>query len=85
MRLKAVDTLHVSSVKPDNILPGEEFEVSDDIGRQIAERGLATEVRGIKPDKPEETKPEETKAEPAPLNKMTAPPANKATQHKKGR
>lgn len=41
MKLTATDTLHVSSVGPENIAPGAEFEVSDDIGRQLVDRGLA--------------------------------------------
>lgn len=72
MRVIANDTLHVSSVKADNLLPGEEFEVSDDQGRQLVERGVATEVKGGA------TEPPAAKAEIAPLNKMIAPPANKS-------
>jgi len=44
MRLKANDTLHVSAAGPENIAPGAEFEVSDDQGADLVERGLATEV-----------------------------------------
>ena len=78
MRLTANDTLHVSSVKADNLLPGEEFEVSDDMGRQLVELGRATEVKGSKgkADAPA------AKAEPAILNKMDAPPANKTIKRK---
>lgn len=68
MKLKANDTLHVSSVKADNIAPGEEFEVSDDSGRQLIEKGLATEVKAKV----------EKKAEPPVENKMEPAPANKA-------
>lgn len=90
MKLKANDTLHVSSVKAENIKPGEEFEVSDDFGRQMVERGLATEVtkpqpKAEAPIEPEAREPEPVKAEAPPLNKMTAPPSNKSKQHKKGR
>jgi hypothetical protein len=63
--MKANDTLHVSSVKADNILPGEEFEVSADVADDIEARGLAKRVGG-------------KKAEPAPDNKMAAAPDNKA-------
>ena len=45
MKLKAKDTLHVSSVKPDNIQPNEEFEINDADGKSLVERGLATEVK----------------------------------------
>lgn len=41
MKLKAIDTLHVSSVGPDNIAPGAQFEVSDDAGQALIDRGLA--------------------------------------------
>lgn len=66
MKLKAKDTLHVSSVKADNIAPGETFEVSDDMGRQLVERSLAAEVKAAKADA-------------APSNKMESAPSNKAT------
>lgn len=75
MRLKANDTLHVSSVGPDNIAPGEEFEVSADTGRQLVEKGLAKEVRA--------KKAEEAKSEAAPLNKMDIAPANKSSRRDK--
>jgi hypothetical protein len=79
MKLKAKDTLHVSSVKADNLLPGEEFEVSDDMGRQLIERGVAAEVKGGA----KATEPPAAKAEITPLNKMSAPPANKAAAKRK--
>lgn len=52
MKLKAKDTLHISSVKPDNILPGEEFEIDDAGGKSLIDRGLATEVKATAPPKP---------------------------------
>jgi hypothetical protein len=66
MKLKANDTLHVSSVGPENIAPGEVFEVSDDVGKQLVERGLATEAKGAKAEKA------------APENKKEDAPENKA-------
>lgn len=67
MKLKANDTLHVSSVKADNIAPGETFEVADDTGEKLIERGLATEVKA-------KAEPEhKNKAEPAPTNKGGSP------------
>lgn len=69
MKLTANDTLHVSSVKADNLLPGEEFEVSDDMGRQLVEMGRATEVKGRAAAKSEPAAPE---------NKAAPPPENKA-------
>jgi hypothetical protein len=68
MQLKANDTLHVSSVKADNIAPGEVFEVADDTGRQLVEKGLATEVKAQKAEKAEPA--HENKMEPAPQNKL---------------
>jgi hypothetical protein len=75
MKLKAKDTLHVSAVKADNIVPGEEFEVSDDFGRQLVERGLATEIIG---------KTEEKAAAPV-KNKMEDAPANKASKPRRAK
>jgi hypothetical protein len=80
MKLKANDTLHVSSVGPENIAPGAEFEVSDDMGRQLVEMGRATEVKSAK----HKAEKDEVKQEPAPLNKMDVAPANKS-KHKKGK
>lgn len=74
MKLKANDTLLISSVKSDNILPGEQFEISDERGRDLVERGLATEVKS----------PAKKKA-PAPRNKMAAAPANKAGGRRRGK
>ena len=44
MILKALDTLHISSVSSNNILAGQSFELDDHFGRQLIERGLAVEV-----------------------------------------
>lgn len=44
MKLKANDTLFISSVSSENILPGETFEVSDAEGRRLIDRGLATKM-----------------------------------------
>lgn len=49
MILKALDTLHVSSVSSNNILAGQSFELDDHFGRQLIERGLALEVASEKP------------------------------------
>jgi hypothetical protein len=64
MKLKAIDTLHVSSVGPENIAPGQEFEVSDDTGKELIERDLASEVKAAPVHA--------NKAEPAPANKSKA-------------
>lgn len=44
MILKALDTLHISSVSSSNLLAGQTFELDDHFGRQLIERGLAVEV-----------------------------------------
>ena len=44
MILKALDTLHISSVSSNNILAGQNFELDDHFGRQLIDRGLAVEV-----------------------------------------
>lgn len=49
MILKALDTLHISSVSSNNILAGQSFELDDHFGRQLIERGLAVEVAGSEP------------------------------------
>jgi hypothetical protein len=64
MKLKATDTIHVSSVKADNILEGEQFEVSDAEGARLVERGLAVHVKAA-------AKPSNKKA-PASANKAAA-------------
>lgn len=69
MKLKAIDTLHVSAAGPDSIPPGGVFEVSDDMARQLIDRGLAAEV----------------KAASVPENKMQAAPENKAAPKRKAK
>lgn len=44
MILQALDTIHVSSVSSENITTGRTFEVDDQAGRSLIERGLAIEV-----------------------------------------
>jgi hypothetical protein len=46
MLMKAIDTLHVSAVGPDNIQPGQTFEINDGDGAILHERGLAVPVEG---------------------------------------
>lgn len=79
MKLRATDTLHISSVGPEPIVRGQEFKVEKEAGKSLVARGLATEVE-------EDPEPEE-KAEPAPANKAEPAPTNKAkpaTVSKKG-
>lgn len=44
MILKALDTLHISSVSSNNLLAGQTFELDDHFGKLLIERGLAAEV-----------------------------------------
>lgn len=68
VRMKAIDTLHVSSVKADNLLPGEEFDAPQYVADDLESRGLAEKVTEEPEPKAEPTAPE-NKAERAPLNK----------------
>lgn len=45
MLMKALDTLHVSAVGPDNILAGQTFEIADNDGEILRQRGLAEPVK----------------------------------------
>lgn len=69
--MKAVDTLHISSVGQHALQPNEQFEVPGHVADELEARGLATRV--------------EEKAEPAPANKMAPEPGNKAASKAKGR
>lgn len=74
MKLTANDTLLISSVKSDNILQGEQFEVSDEEGKRLIDAGYATKVAA---------KRAAAKKALAPANKMAQAPANKAGAGKK--
>lgn len=69
MKLKANDTLFISSVSSENILPGGTFEVSDAEGERLIERGLASRV----------------KAAAKPKNKMKPAASNKAVTSLRGK
>lgn len=50
MKLKANDTLFISSVSPENIPPKGEFTIDDDVeARRLIAAGLAIEVKTPKP------------------------------------
>lgn len=66
MKVKAKDQLHVSSVRSEVIRPGEEFEVSQRVGKSLVDRGLVTEVRASRVKKAR-----------APSNKQAPAPDNK--------
>lgn len=75
MKLKAKDTIHVSSVKADPIRPAEVFEVSDDTGKQLLDRGLATRVGSAKA-----TAAPRNKAAPKPRNQAARSSSNKGSR-----
>jgi hypothetical protein len=55
MIVKALDTVHVSSVSSNNITTGQTFEVDDQAGRSLIERGLAIEVDALEAPAPAQT------------------------------
>lgn len=82
IKMKATDTLHISSVGPDNIAPGGEFEVSSAIADDLEARGLAKRVGAAKA----EASAPENKMEPAAENKAAVSAATAPTKAKrKGR
>ncbi|OYW85490.1 MAG: hypothetical protein B7Z20_09010 [Sphingobium sp. 32-64-5] len=56
MLMKALDTLHVSAVGPDNILAGQTFEIADIDGEILRQRGLAEPVEA-EPEAPKPARP----------------------------
>lgn len=84
MFLKALDTIHVSSVSSDNIISGQTFEIDDLGGRSLIERGLAIEVDAAAAAKPEPAaKGEAQSVKPPQAEEITeqSPIANKAGAH----
>ncbi|MFN4287738.1 MAG: hypothetical protein ACK4E3_04490 [Brevundimonas sp.] len=57
MLMKALDTLHVSAVGPDIILAGQTFEIADNDGEILRQRGLAEPVD----EQPDAQKPARTR------------------------
>lgn len=81
MILQALDTIHVSSVSSENITTGQTFEVDDQAGRSLIERGLAIEVDAAAKFKAEpaaKTVPEPDAFVDAPGAAEQTPIANKA-------
>jgi hypothetical protein len=66
VKMKATDTLHISSVQEKPILAGETFSVNEGDAKSLEDRKLAIRVGGAK-------------AEAAPANKAEAAPSNKST------
>lgn len=92
MQLKALDQIHISSVKADSLMPGDEFSVSAALGKELLKKhpgkfvDLDADERAAD-DQPaaEEKGPDVTdkaekaeKAEAAPQNKAENAQANKA-------
>lgn len=67
MKVKAQDTLHITSVSSEPIRPGQEFTLPDDEAKKLVDRGLVSKVS--QPRK---------KAAPKPKNKAAPKPANKS-------
>ena len=75
VKMKANDTLFVSSFSSENILPGGEFDVSADEAERMEKEGLAKRVGGAKA----ETAAPANKAEAAPPNKAAIAPISAKT------
>lgn len=83
MKLKAVDQIHVSSVRNTLIRPGEVFETSVPEGKQLIGKGLAVEVveddaTAHSAEEKNATSAPDRKAASAPKNKAKPAPQNKA-------
>jgi hypothetical protein len=84
MFLRALDTIHVSSVSSDNIIMGQSFEIDDLAGKSLIERGLAIEVDVAEQAKAQPaSKAETVLSEHPPASEITeqSPIANKAGAH----
>jgi hypothetical protein len=44
MKVKTIDQVHVSSVQAGTIPPNTTIEVSDEVGKSLVDRGLATKI-----------------------------------------
>jgi len=76
MEIIAKDTLHISSVGPDTIRPGQRFELNDGDAKMLIDRGLASAASG-KAEQPPKNKAEGA----SPRNKAeTAAPQNKGAK-----
>ncbi|MFZ5736316.1 MAG: hypothetical protein ACOY6K_05475 [Pseudomonadota bacterium] len=74
MRLRAIDQVHISSVKSDSLRPGDEFEVSDSAGAELLAKlpGKVAQLGDAA------TTVTNEKAAPPPQNKAEDPPSNKS-------
>ena len=86
MRLKAIDQVHISAAKSESLRPGEEFDVSDDLGKELLEKHpglfvLVAEQKQSEDEMSDQNTPvsaPKEKSAPAPQNKAEAAPANKS-------
>lgn len=87
MKLRALDQLHISAVKPDSLRPGEEFVIGDAAGADLL-RALPGKLERIGDDKPQPTAapaPISAKADKTHPNKAASAPANKAETRRKAK
>lgn len=95
MQLRALDQIHISSVKPDTIRPGEAFEVSDSAGEDLLKKH-PTKFSRVDVDLPSENLANQKKvggdtvlasqkSESAPKNKAEPQPLNKADKDQKNK
>lgn len=71
MKLRALDQIHISSVKTDSLRPGEEFEVTDDLGSQLVKQHPSKfdVLEAAKAEKAEPSAPKNKAEKKAPSNK----------------
>ncbi|HZY67754.1 MAG TPA: hypothetical protein VFE52_04160 [Devosia sp.] len=78
MRLYATDQVSISSVQADTLKPGQSFEVSDDLGKELLKK-LPHAVSETAPKAKAEAAPPKKAEAAAPANKAeAAAPLNKA-------
>ncbi len=81
MRLKVLDQVHVSSVQPDALRPGQEIKVTPEEGEALLSK-LPAYFEQLESDQETPPAPEAAegeKAEPAPPNKAAPARKNKAS------
>jgi hypothetical protein len=85
MKLRAIDQVHISSVKADSLRPGEEFEVSDAVGKDLMKAHPDKFSAVEEGEQAEAAAATDAKSEPAPSNKAEDAPANKAANRRKSK
>jgi hypothetical protein len=82
MKLKVTDQIHVSWVQADSLRPGDEIGVTPEQGEALL-KAHPDKFKKLAASDADHAHAE--KAEPAPLNKMAAAPANKAAPKRKAK